>query len=56
MSSTDNKIKFRVALELDEKWAGKLTQEELMAYLAARINYSLGFRGRVKKMTHVRIK
>jgi hypothetical protein len=56
MSSTDQKIKIRIALELDEKWASKLTQEELTEYLEARINYSLGFRGRVKKMTPVRIK
>ena len=56
MSAIDNKIRLNVTLELDQKWASQLTKEELTEYLKARLNYSLGFRGQVKKMTPIRIK
>jgi len=56
MSAIDDKIRLNVTLELDQKWAGQLTKEELAEYLKARLNYSLGFRGQVKKMTPIRIK
>lgn len=54
---TDNKqIKFNVTLKLDEKWVKKFSREELLEYLKARLNYSLGFRGRVKRLTSPRQK
>ena len=44
-------IKFKATLRLDEKWVGKQTTEQLIEYIKARINGSLGFRGQVKKLT-----
>jgi len=46
-------IKFKATLKLDEKWVGKQTTEQLMEYIKAKINSSLGFRGQVKKLTVV---
>jgi len=46
-------IEFKATLKLDEKWVGKQTTEQLMEYIKARINRSLGFKGRVKKLTVV---
>jgi len=49
----DITIKFKVTLQLDEKWAGNQTSEEIIEYIKARINSSLGFRGKIKKLTVV---
>jgi hypothetical protein len=49
-------LKLKVTLNLDEKWAQNYSSEELLDYLKARLNYSLGFRGQVKKMTTPRQK
>jgi len=46
-------IEFKATLKLDEKWVGKQTTEQLMEYIKTIINSSLGFRGRVKKLTVV---
>jgi hypothetical protein len=46
-------LKFRVTLELDEKWARNQTTEELVEYIKTRMNSSLGFRGQIKKVTLV---
>ena len=46
-------IKFKATLKLDEKWVGKQTTEQLIDYIKARINSSLGFKGQVKKLTVV---
>jgi len=46
-------IKFKATLKLDEKWVGKQTTEQLIEYIKARINSSLGFRGQVKKLAIV---
>ena len=46
-------IKFKATLKLDEKWAGRQTTEELIEYIKAKINSSLGFRGQVKKLSLV---
>jgi hypothetical protein len=46
-------IKFKATLKLDEKWASTQTTEELIEYIKYRINGSLGFRGRVKKLAIV---
>ena len=43
-------IKVKATLQLDEKWAGNQTTEELVEYLKARLNSSLGFRGQIKKL------
>jgi hypothetical protein len=46
-------IKFKATLKLDEKWVDKQTAEELIEYIKAIINSSLGFRGQVKKLSLV---
>ena len=46
-------IKFKATLKPDEKWAGRQTTEELIEYIKAKINSSLGFRGQVKKLSLV---
>ena len=46
-------IKFKATLKLDEKWADRQTTEELIEYIKAKINSSLGFRGQVKKLSLV---
>ena len=46
-------IRFKVTLELNEKWARNQTTEELVDYLKARLNSSLGFRGQIKKLNLV---
>ncbi len=46
-------IKFKATLKLDEQWVDKQTTEELIEYIKAKINSSLGFRGQVKKLTVV---
>jgi hypothetical protein len=46
-------IKFKATLRLDEKWVGKQTTEQLMEYVKAKINSSLGLKGQVKKLTVV---
>ena len=45
-----NEVTFVVTLRIDEKWASTQTAEELVDYLSARFNSSLGFRGAVKKL------
>ena len=45
-----NDIILKVSLELDEKWASNFTREELLEYLKEKLNYSLGFRGEVKRL------
>ena len=42
-------IIFKVTLEVDDKWAGNLTQEEVVEHIRERLNSSLGFRGQVKR-------
>lgn len=55
MSAVGN-MKLNITIELDQKWASQMTKEELAKYLKARLNYSLGFRGQVKKMSPIRTK
>ncbi len=54
MEVTNNQLKFNITLELDEKWASNFSTEELREYLKSRLNYSLGFRGHVKKLSKPR--
>ena len=46
----NKQITLKVTLEFDEKWASNFTREELLEYLEERLNYSLGFRGEVKRI------
>ena len=46
-------IKFKVTLQLDEKWASNQTIDELIEYIKDRMNSSLGFRGQIKKLSVV---
>jgi hypothetical protein len=46
--------KFKVTLELDEKWANQMNYEELIEYIKHRLNSSLGFRGQIKKLSAVK--
>ena len=46
-------LRFKVTLELNEKWASNQTSDELVDYLKARLNSSLGFRGQIKKLNLV---
>lgn len=50
MEMNKNQIKLAVTLALDEKWASNFSTEELLEYLKEKLNYSLGFRGQVKKL------
>ena len=43
-------VTFRATLEINEKWAKHMTQEDLIEYLEARLNSSLGFRWNIKKL------
>jgi len=43
-------IRIKATLHLDERWASNQTTEELVEYLRARLNSSLGFRGQIKKL------
>ena len=52
----NNHIPVKVKLYLDEKWASNFSPEELSEYLRARLDYSLGFRGYVKKLSKPRQK
>ena len=51
----NNQITFKGTLEVDGKWASNFSREELLEYLLEylkeRLNYSLGFRGEVKKLS-----
>ena len=50
MEMNKNQIKLAVTLALDEKRASNFSTEELLEYLKEKLNYSLGFRGQVKKL------
>ena len=47
---TKNELTLRATLKLDEKWASNFTREELLEYLKEKLNYSLGFRGELKRL------
>jgi len=48
-------VRLKVTLSLDRKWTKNFdgNRAELLEYLKARLNSSLGFRGQVKKLTIV---
>ena len=45
----DNEIKVKVTLSLDDKWASNHSKDDLAEIVRQRMDYSLGFRGRIKK-------
>lgn len=49
----DIEIKFKVTLKLSEKWASTMSTDELINYIKDRLNESLGFRGKIKKLSVV---
>ncbi len=54
MKKDNHQLNFNITLEIDKKWASNLTEEELREYVERRLNYSLGFRGQVKKLSKPR--
>lgn len=49
----DVEIKFKLTLKLSEKWAGAMSTEELIKCIKDKLNKSLGFRGKIKKLNVV---
>ena len=45
---SNGQITFKMTLNLDENWASHLSKDELVEYLKARLNSSLGFRGQIR--------
>ena len=43
-------VRFRITLEIDEKWVSNHTPEEVAEYVERRLSHCLGFRGEVKKV------
>ncbi len=56
MKKDNHQLNFNITLEIDKKWASNLTEEELREYLKNRLDYCLGFRGQVKKLSKPRQK
>ncbi len=48
-----NEIAFRVTLKLDEKWASNHSEKDLVEHLKHRLNYDMGFRGELKRLSVV---
>lgn len=49
----NNQITFKVTLNLAENWASHVSKDKLAAYLKARLNSSIGFRGQVERFSLV---
>jgi len=39
-----------VTLEVNDQWASSLSDEQLKDYIRSRLEYAIGFRGRVDRM------
>lgn len=50
----DNKITFKATINVDKKWSKHMSDEELIEYIQARLNSSLGFRGAIEKFKLVK--
>jgi hypothetical protein len=50
----DNKITFKATIRVDKKWSKQMSDEELIEYIQARLNSSLGFRGAIEKFKIVK--
>ena len=47
----DNKhVTVNVTIEMNEEWASSLDREELKEYIKMRLDYAMGFRGRVHRI------
>jgi hypothetical protein len=49
----DIEIKFKLTLKLSEKWADTMSTDELINFIREKLNESLGFRGKIKKLSVV---
>ena len=49
-----NRVVVKMTIELDDKWTSNLTRDEVIEYLKARFNSSLGFRGGIKRFRIVK--
>lgn len=47
----DRKMRMRLTLELEREWASQLSKEELADYIRHRLDTTLGFRGKVKRLS-----
>jgi hypothetical protein len=45
----DNKITFKATIGVDKKWSKQMSEEDLIEYIKARLNSSMGFRGAIEK-------
>lgn len=50
----NGKITFRMTLSLDKEWAENQDSDELIDFVKNRLDYTLGFRGRIKSIRVVR--
>ena len=47
---SNSEVSITMTLKLDEEWSQHQDEDELVDYLRARIDSSLGFRGRIKRL------
>ena len=50
MAADDKGIRLTLTLEVNEKWAEHLSREDMVDTLKNRVEFALGFRGRVKRV------
>ena len=50
----NTEVKLKVTLELDQEWAGHHSSEEVMEFIKHKMDYILGFRGRIKRLKPVK--
>ena len=50
MAADDKGIRLTLTLEVNEKWAEHLSREDVVDTLKNRVEFALGFRGRVKRV------
>ena len=43
-------VTITVTLEVNDSWAGNLSDEQLKDYFRSRLEYAIGFRGRVNRI------
>jgi hypothetical protein len=50
----ENRITFKATINVNSQWAKHMSDEELIDYIQARLNSSLGFRGALEKFKLVK--
>jgi hypothetical protein len=50
----DNRITIKATIGIDKKWSKQMSEDELVEYIKARLNSSLGFRGAIEKFKIVK--